>query len=259
MSRFSSLLNSINDRLDVPQPKKSRILIEIAADLQDAYDFYREQGKSEREATQLAQEKFILDDSTISELSSIHQPLVKKWMDTISLNVQSRWERIILILTLLSIAAFSGRVMLTNSFFERSSIFVWPIWAVFTAGIIQFFIKFYRLYLLKDHDSKNLRKGIDVIAYLAVFGIFLGFAGYFYELLFYSIDTIIPGGSLITVLVTVTDSLNRIRDITTCFTTSATVMMASLFSGMFLALLWYILNKAAAKIEIAEANSLLGR
>ena len=256
MSRFSSLLTSINERLDAPQPVKARILLEISADLEDAYEFYRDSGESDADATRLAQEKFILDDATISELSSIHQPLLQKWMDKVSLGVQSRWERVVLILTLLTIALLSGRVMLSNEF-AKNSPFIWPIWGITILGVVQFFVKFYKLYLLKDHYNRTLRKGLNIIAYLGVFCMTLGFAGYFYELLHYSLDTIIPGGSLITVLVTVTDSVQRIRDITTCFVTSASVMMASLFSGMLLALLWYILNNKISSIEMSEAESLL--
>ncbi|MBN1478862.1 hypothetical protein EH223_14365 [candidate division KSB1 bacterium] len=256
MNRFSALLKSIHDQLDVPQPAKSRILLEIAADLEDTYEFYRERGESEENATRLAQEKFILDDLTIAELSSIHQPLLRKWMDRISLNVQSRWERVLLILTLLTIAALSGRVLLSTDFMQNS-IFVWPIWGTTIAGAVAFFIKFYKLYLVKDHQAKILRKGIDIVGYLGAFSLALGFTGYFYELLHYGVDTVYPGGSLITVITTVTDSPQRIIDITNCFIGSSTVMLASLFSTLFMALLWYILNNKATAIEMAEAETLL--
>lgn len=256
MSRFTSLLKSIHEQLDVPQPTKSRILLEIAADLEDTYEFYRERGESEADATRFAQEKFILDDSTIAELSSIHQPLLRKWMDRISFNVQSRWERIVLILTLLTIALLSGRVLLSTHFLQNSA-FVWPIWGITIAGLVAFFIKFYKLYLVKDYRTKRLRKGIDIVGYFGAFSLALGFTGYFYELLFYGVDTVYPGGSFITVITTVIDSQQRIMDITNCFIASSTVMLASLFSTLFMALLWYILNNKATAIEMAEAESLL--
>ncbi len=259
MSRFSSLLQQINDRLDVPQPAKSRILLEIAADLEDAYEVFFEHGHSEEDATRLAQERFILDDSTIAELADIYQPFFKKILDRFSVQVQSRWQRAILALTLLTIAALSGQVMLTHEFFNQASPFVWPVFGISITGIILFFIKFHKLYLLKQHQRKTLRKGLDVLMYLAVLSLALGFVGYFYELLRYSINTVYPGGSLITVIVTVTDSPQCILNIYTCFVTSSTVMMASLLSTLFLALFWYILNHKAARIEMAEAASLLAR
>ena len=58
MTRFAPLLKSINDRLDLPQPTKSRIILEIAADLEDLYQFYQNQGMNESEAAQKAEEKF---------------------------------------------------------------------------------------------------------------------------------------------------------------------------------------------------------
>lgn len=256
MNRFASLLNSINDRLDVPQPVKSRILLEIAADLEDAYEFYRAEGHSDEEATRLTQEKFILDDQAINELIAVHQPFFRKWVDQFSLNLQSRWERVVLVLTILSIAVLSGRFVLSNSFINNS-IFVWPIWGMGFAGIVLFFIKFYRLYLVKDHHVKTLRKGIDTVGYVGAFSLALGFAGYFYELLRHEVDVIYPGGSLITVVCTVPESREQMMNIYHSFVSSSTVMMASLLTTMFLALFWFVLHNKATQIEMAEAKSLL--
>ncbi len=47
MNRFAPLLKSINARLDLPQPTKSRIILEIASDLEDMYQFYQSQGPDE--------------------------------------------------------------------------------------------------------------------------------------------------------------------------------------------------------------------
>lgn len=259
MSRFSSLLNDINDRLDIPQQAKARIILEIAADLEDAYDVYREQGLSEAEATRMAQEKFILDDATIAELSMIHQPFIKRWLDKLAIHAESRWERIALVLTLLAVAVLSGQSLSNVRFFANSSLFVWPIVGVSILGFVQFLIKFYSLFLAKDYKPKSLRKGIDTIAYLGAFSIALGFTGYFYELFRNGVDTVYPGGSLITVICTVADSQQQLLNIYNCFVTSSSVMMASLLSMMFLALFWYVLNNKAASIEISEAASLLGQ
>jgi hypothetical protein len=44
MSRFRDILQHANDLLDLPQPLKSRILIESAADLEDAYQAFSQRG-----------------------------------------------------------------------------------------------------------------------------------------------------------------------------------------------------------------------
>ncbi|MBN1561471.1 hypothetical protein JW998_14565 [candidate division KSB1 bacterium] len=257
MNRFSSLLNSIHDRLHVPQPIKSRILLEIAADLQDAYDFYLERGHTEEQATQLAQERFLLDDAAIAELAAVHQPLVKRILDRFSLQMQSRWQRLILLLTLLTIVAVSGRVMLTSAFFVNSSPFVWPVWGISIAGLLLFLQKFYQLFLIKNHNLRTLRNGLGTLALLGLLSAVLGLCGYFYELLANGMRTVLPGGSLITVVCTVTDSAKQIIDIHNCYIRTSTVMMASLFVAMLIGLLWYVLMNKIAKIEMAEAQSIL--
>ncbi len=259
MSRFSSLLNDINDRLKLPPQAKARIILEIAADLEDAYEFFCEQGLSEAEATARAQEKFILDEDTIAELSIIHQPLVKKWLDKVSVYTENRWERAALILTLLVLAVLSGQSLAKVHFFENAGIFVWPIIGVAVAGIVQFFIKFQTFFSRKSFEPHTLRKGIDAIAYLGAFSIALGFTGYFYELFRTGVDTVFPGGSLITVICTVLESQQQLTDIYTCFVTSATVMTASLLTALFLALLWFVLNNKATAMEMKKAASLLAK
>ena len=62
MNQFTPLLKQLNSRLDLPQPQKSRILLEISADLNDLYDLYVSQGHSREEAKQRAEIKFDFDE-----------------------------------------------------------------------------------------------------------------------------------------------------------------------------------------------------
>ena len=259
MNRFSSLLNNINDRLEVPQPTKSRILLEIAADLEDTYTYYRDQGCTEEEATQRAQEKFILDDMALADLTLIYQTPLKKWLDRFSTQMQSRWERTILVLTILTVVAVSGRAILSSHFFQNAGLFVWPIWATALGGIFIFLMTFYNLYLLKEHHLKNTIKQVNSLAYLGIGCLVLGLLGYFYELLKNGINTILPGGSLVTIICTVTDSPEHMMNLYHCFVSSSTVMMASLLSTLVLGLFWHILLSKSAEIEMADAAALLAQ
>ena len=96
--------------------------------------------------------------------------------------------------TALTIAALSGRVLVSNSFF-RNSVFVWPILGVAVVGLLQFFIKFFKLYLVRDHNTRILRKGIALVGYCGAFSLALGFTGYFYELLHYGVNTVYPAAA----------------------------------------------------------------
>ena len=47
MSRFALLLTEIDERLNLHQPAKGRILLEIAADIHDLFDYYQSCGMNE--------------------------------------------------------------------------------------------------------------------------------------------------------------------------------------------------------------------
>ena len=73
MKKFTLFLKSINERLSLPQPLKSQILLEVAGDLEDVYEFYKNKGLNEQEAMQKAEEKLDLTDEALSELIRVHQ------------------------------------------------------------------------------------------------------------------------------------------------------------------------------------------
>jgi hypothetical protein len=50
MSRFRRVLSHTGERLSLPKATKSLILVEIAADLEDLFQHYLQQGMSEEEA-----------------------------------------------------------------------------------------------------------------------------------------------------------------------------------------------------------------
>jgi len=52
MDNFKPILKEINSKLDLPQPTKSRIILEIAADLNDTFDTYKKQGLMLRQFTE---------------------------------------------------------------------------------------------------------------------------------------------------------------------------------------------------------------
>ena len=127
MSRFVSLLNEINEKLDVPQPTKSRILLEISADMDDLFLTYLEQGKGEVEAQSLTEEMFRFDDVSIKELAEIHQPFFRKWIDRFTAQTQTKWERTSLVFVLLFVAIFAGQMISPSQFFLSASLFVYPL------------------------------------------------------------------------------------------------------------------------------------
>lgn len=257
MNKFTLFLKRINERLSLPQPLKSQILLEVAGDLEDIYEFYKNKGLNEQEAMQKAEEKLDLTDETLSELIRVHQSFYGKLMNRISEQAQTRWERIFLILTILFVGVLSGRQFLSTHFFLQSSSFIWPILGIGCIIIVLAIVKFYDLYIKKDHNFKNLRTGLDSILFFGGASLLTGTIGYYIELYSAGGFGVLLESKLVFLVVTTNGLDETARYIADWMIESSSMVMTSMFVAIFAALVWFILVNKVIKIEQLEAEVLL--
>jgi len=256
MNRFTPYLQKIHEQLDLPQPVKSRILLEIAADMEDYYAAAVERGQGEDEAMRGVGKKFDFSDETIRELADIHESAFRKLFSRLSEQAQTRWERVLLIMTIATVAGLAGAAISTSDFFRPASVFMWPATALGGAAVILSLVKAYRLFVRKDHDIRRLRAGLDGVPALGGAGCLTGVFGYFFELfnagdyglfldlkIIYFIYIPVHGGELAGVV----DWLLR----------SSALIIMSMIVALVSGLLWFILVSKADSIEQAEAAYLL--
>jgi hypothetical protein len=256
MKQFTPLLKSINERLDLPQPTKSRIILEIAADLNDLYQLYLCRGLNEQQAAQRAEEKFDLTDEALNELTQLHQSLFRRLMDRISEQAQTQWERVTLFLVLLFVVALGSKFIFTTQFVLQASKFILPILGLFFGIIIISLIKSYQFYIIKNHNVKLLQKGLPAILYLGGANLFLGIFGYITEL--YSTTRTMMYSGMFDVIITVLEHgdpafFNSVERVMKC----ASMAMVCTLVTILTALIWFILINKVKKIELAEAAFLL--
>lgn len=256
MKTFTPILKHINEKLDLPQPTKSRIILEISSDLEDLYEVYIQKGLNENEAKLRADEKLNLTDEALIELEKIHQSFFRRFMNKLNEQGQTRWKRIVLAIVLLFLITISTRTVLTTPFILQASIFIFPILGLFLVIIILSLVKFYKFYIKKEHVIKKLRTGLPAILILGGINLFIGIFGYIVEL-FLSIRTTLYSGYL-TVIITVLNNrdgafFSAVERVLKC----SSMAMVCTFVTIFTALVCYILNNKIIKIEQAEAASLL--
>ncbi len=88
--------------------------------------------------------------------------------------------------------------------------------------------------------GERLSFGLESLLYMSGGVILLGCTGFFFEMSrSVCAKTLWPGSSFVTVVVTVTDSAERMRNLTSCYLNSATVMMTALLASMLIALVWF--------------------
>ncbi len=90
MSRFAGELRETCERLSLPQPTRSRVLLEISADMEDLYHLNRERGLSESEAHTLAVENCDLSYDSLAALTEIHTGPARRILDTLPSEILSR-------------------------------------------------------------------------------------------------------------------------------------------------------------------------
>ena len=147
MNRFVPILKRFSENLDLPQPRKSQILLETAADLDDLFNYHLSRGLTEEEAQKKAEEKFNLSNEALKELVNIHQPRFRKFFLSLSPKVQILLERISFITVLCMITFLSGLILANADFIRSAGIFIWPVMVPLAAAEAVFIVKFYYLFI----------------------------------------------------------------------------------------------------------------
>lgn len=258
MNQFRQILQNINDKLDLPQPVKSRILLEISGDLDDLFHHYLEQGLEIQDARQQAIETLNLDGTALNELVQIHTSPFKRFWTQLSEQAQSKWERTIILTTLCVLILLAGQSMTHIDFFSQASRFVWGVAGVGVLIFTNFLYHIYRLCIKRDHSIRTLRNGLNVLPVLAGVSLFVAVAGLFLEASWLENKFVIHGPYLIIMmnkhLVNTSDLLMQLT--TWMLKTSALLMFAMVIS-IFGAFAWYIVINKIQRIEQAEAAMLL--
>jgi hypothetical protein len=244
MSRFAERLREISEKLDLPQPEKSHIRLEIASDLDDMYRFFREEGLGEEAAAKRAEERLDLSDEALRELVEIHESGMRKLLDRISEQARSRWERVLLAMAVIVIAAYSGRQILSAQLYTQASRFVWPILLFALAALVITIWQIYKLYIKKDHDIRTLGVGLPWLIAAGASSLLTGLLGMMYE--FHR-----------SVRMAVAEADRSLVFLVECALRCSAMMMVGLVTAIAIGIVWFILMNKVRSIEIAEAAWLI--
>lgn len=258
MKPFTQILNQINEQLDLPQPVKARVILEIASDLEDAYLFYLEQGVSEDVAAEKVKEKFEFSQESLEELTRIHTTPVRRWIDKAVTQLGTRWEKGLLTLVILFIAGMSGHALLQTPFFHNAGYGVWPVLCIGLLGISLSVRKAYQISIKKDHQIQQLRHGLETLLFLAVSSLVMGIWNYFFELLQAGkLRLFVDYKFIIALRSDYAEEYNLVAKTAEWLIRGSSHMMLSMLVAMLMALIWFALESQISRIEQAEYELLL--
>jgi FAD/FMN-containing dehydrogenase len=239
MNRFRATLSRVSRKLDLPQPKKSRILLELSGDLNDAFDACLEQGMDEAEARRRVEAMFDLSDEAIDELVRVHDTALRKLLGAMSIEARTRWERALLVVLLAFIALAAGRPILSLGPFALAGPFVWPVAGFSLVALTAAIAQAYRLHIRRVYDTRRLRDGPAWILAAAAGCLASGFTGSTVEMS--RAARVIAAGAERPLAAFIDGAL-----------AASAVMVVALLAGVLWAVVWSVLEHSAGRIAEAE-------
>jgi hypothetical protein len=244
MSRFNQALLAADARLSVPEPARSRILLEIAADMEDLYEEYLGRGTSEAEAEAAVMDHFDLSDEALRELVRVHDTPLQRSLEKVSGNVRGPWSQLLMAVLALLVTVGSGNLLFRMRLYGDASNLVWIVVPILILGLILAGGKTRSLYRAGPTWSPSLGHGLSRLLGLAVVILVVTGAGLWVELY------------LSALRIRSAPAETMIHLLGWLYMASATLVVA-LSSALVLGFLWFFLQARVRQHELSAAATLL--
>ncbi len=244
MNDNGALLHSLAARLDLPQPARARVVIEVAADLADLEALYIERGLGSEEARELALERLDLSDEAIRELVRVHGSPIRRGLDRFSERSRRRGEQLALAALLIFLIGGTRALVPTRTLLTDAGPGLWVIAAIAIPGILLAATTAYSLWGRDAHDSRRLRAGLDLILVTAGAAAAAGLALWWFGLRRIATAS---ASQPETALVFLVEGLTR----------GSALVVAGFQASVALGILWFILSSRTAQVERGEAELIL--
>lgn len=241
MTRFAAVLQRVEARLAVPQPARSRIIEEMAADLEDLYAAYRARGLDEAEALRRAETALGPSPEAVEALVLVHRPVWERLLARFSNRGRNRVERGLLTALGLAGVVLGTGALARQGILNDASPFVWPVIVLAAAAFAVAGAVFFRLFVKQDHRGGTLKAGLLPLLVLAVGTVLTAAFGFLWEIFSLAQDAERAGAAPLDLL------LPRLRR-------ASEVLALGLTSGLAVVLGWFHLRQRALTIERAEAD-----
>lgn len=245
MNRFADVLKQARERLEVPEPSRTRILLEMASDLEDSYQYHLSQGRDGPEAIRRAEEAFGTSDEALGHLARIHQGSVGGLADRVSGQAGRVWEKVLLVALLAFEVLLAIKVLSDEAFFVYVSPFVWPIAGLALAAFAFASWKLFQIFSKSNRDTRQLRSGLSVLLFLSGASLAIASGGFLFHLQrFFRLNADQAPESLF-------------MNLAGWMIQIASMMTVGLLTAILTALLWFVLSNVVARSERREIESLL--
>lgn len=239
MDRFGRVLRRAEQRLEAPEPERSRILREMAGDLEDLYRAYRERGLDEEEARRRAERWLAPSPDALASLGHVHRPAFDRLLDRLGGTARGRLE--LGLATVISLALVGGALLgvLRSGTLAASVPGLWIVAALAAVGLGIGMRRGYELFVRGDRLGPGWR---DRPGPLAAAAVGTGLAG------------VMAGAMRLTLASASPEAAGLPPDFWSEVATAASVAALGLGGGLLLALFWLLLRARAVAVTRARAE-----
>jgi hypothetical protein len=239
VANFAHVLRQAEGRLQVPEPHRSRILLEIAQDLEELYAAFVARGIPAAEAAKRAEAVFGASSGVLAELDEVHLPMAARLLARFSSGERHRVERgLLTAVTLCTVAAGAGGILAAGVAIPTSPL-LWLLPAVLAAAAWCAATAFLDLYGRASHPLT--RERLQPMLGLAALSATLGVLG-----------TVLEGWQLAT---TAGRAASVLVPALPYFRRAAEVLSLCLCQSLTIVLVWFHLRVRALEVERARAGA----
>jgi hypothetical protein len=245
MNEFSGHLKDIAARLPIPEPARSRVLLEIATDMEDLLNHHLAAGMDRTDAVSAVEEQFDLSEEALRDLVEVHSSSCKGPLERISQQAQSSWERGVLVVVAAFVAVGLVTQMVQPALFRAAGILTYVVLPVIGLALGVGIWKGVALFQGGRRVRMPVpRGGIRSLVALALLMVGMGLAGVWIQLY--------RAGLQIREL----PRMALVHLVDWLYASSATLVVA-LSGAVLTGLLWFSLEARATALEAQAAQTLI--
>jgi hypothetical protein len=188
-------LAPVAERLrDLHHPARTRILLELAGDLEGLTAELRDRGVAESEAATRAAERVLPSDAALEALVRLHRPLYRRLTAPVPDTTLRRWERGLLLAATVMTLGAGVALLWTQGLLASPSPFLWPV-LLLAGGVVAVTLAgSFRLFVRGEHGPESLGRGPALVLALSAGALLAGGAGAVAEV-WWLASTLEAGGS----------------------------------------------------------------
>ena len=238
-------LRRISGELGLPEPARSRVILEMAADLEAMYEHFRARGLGEEEAARRAEDRVLASPDALRQLVLVHTTGYQRWLSGVAGRL--RWG-VDLLLFVLGVAPFLAIAALPVAAPAGRAWDDPALWGMVAAGAAIAGLaswKAHQLVVQRERSTVRLHRGLASLLFLGAMAPLLGAIGFLASLRGLVRMGMGAGGPA---GVAAAEAIAR----------GGTLLCLGILLGIAAGLVWFVLANRIATIEEAESAALLG-